>query len=64
MIALPMKEQVYSLGVLLDSELLLDKQVADMVRSVFYQLQLISQHLPFVDRNEVANKYSTCPHYI
>lgn len=37
-VALPLKEQAHSLGVLLDLVLLLDKQVAVLTRSEFYQL--------------------------
>lgn len=35
-VAFPWKDQVQSLGVLLDPILLLDKQVGSVVRSVFY----------------------------
>lgn len=40
-VALTLKDQVCSLGVLLDTVWLLDKQGAAMARSAFHQLQLV-----------------------
>lgn len=47
-VALPLKEQIHSLGVLLDPGLLSDKQVAVMSRGTFHQLR------PFLDRKYVV----------
>lgn len=47
--ALPLKDQVCSLGVLLDLGLPLDKQVAEVARGAFQQLQVVSQLWPFLD---------------
>lgn len=41
-VALPLKDQVLSLRVLLDQALLLDKQVESVARSAFYQERLDS----------------------
>lgn len=40
-VALPLEDHVHSLGVLLDPALLLDKQVAAVVRNMFHQLSLM-----------------------
>ena len=39
----PLKEQVRSLGVLLEPSLSLEAQVASVARSAFYQLRLVAQ---------------------
>lgn len=39
-VALPLKAQVYGLGVLLNLQLLLNNQVLAVVRSVYYQRRL------------------------
>lgn len=49
-IAVPVKEQVYSSGFLLDLGLLLDNQVVTVARNAFYQLQLVSQLWPLLGK--------------
>ena len=44
--ALPLKEQVHSLGFLLESSLSLEAQVASVAWSAFYQLWLVAQLCP------------------
>lgn len=51
-VALSLKKQVCHLGVLLDPGLVLDEQVATVVRSAFYQFCLLSQLMPFLGRKE------------
>lgn len=41
-VALPIKKQVCSMEVLLDPDVLSDKEVTTAARSTFYQLQLIN----------------------
>ena len=53
-VALPLKEQVCSLEVLLEPSLSLDAQVAS-ARSAFYQLWLVSQLRPYLDRDNLAS---------
>ncbi|KAF7239274.1 Inactive carboxypeptidase-like protein X2 [Varanus komodoensis] len=47
-VALPLKDKVCSLGVLLDPELLLEAQVTAVARSAFFQLWLIHQLRPYL----------------
>lgn len=54
-VALPGKDQVHSLRVLLDLALLLEKQLPDMARNVFCQLQLVRQLQPFLDKKDLAH---------
>lgn len=51
---LPPKEQVHSLGMLLDPGLLLDKWVAAVAIGAYYQLWLVSQLQLFLDRKDLA----------
>nr|GFC52549.1 hypothetical protein [Tanacetum cinerariifolium] len=53
-VVLPLKEQVRSLGVLLDAQLLLDSQVAAVARGAFAQLRLVRQLRPYLDRADLA----------
>ncbi|KAF7251034.1 putative RNA-directed DNA polymerase from transposon BS [Varanus komodoensis] len=48
-VALPLRDKVRSLGVLLDPELSLEAQVTAVARSVFLQLQLIHQLCPYLE---------------
>ncbi|KAF7254400.1 hypothetical protein EYD10_00419 [Varanus komodoensis] len=47
-VALPLRDKVRSLGVLLDPELSLEAQVTSVVRSAFFQLWLIHQLHPYL----------------
>ena len=53
-VALPLKEQVRSLGVLLDPQLLLDSQVAAVARGAFAQLRLIRQLRPYLSCSDLT----------
>ncbi|KAF7246760.1 Reelin [Varanus komodoensis] len=53
-VALPLRDKVCSLGVLLDSELSLEAQVTAVVRSAFFQLQLIHQLHPYLEDDCLA----------
>ncbi|KAF7238180.1 Complement C1q-like protein 3 [Varanus komodoensis] len=53
-VALPLKDRVHSLGVLLDPELSLEFQVAVVARSAFLQLRLIHQLRPYLDEHSLA----------
>ncbi|KAF7236044.1 putative RNA-directed DNA polymerase from transposon BS [Varanus komodoensis] len=48
-VALPLRDKVHSLGVLLDPELSLEAQVTAVARSAFFQLQLIHQLRPYLE---------------
>ncbi|KAF7234923.1 hypothetical protein EYD10_18203, partial [Varanus komodoensis] len=48
-VALPLRDKVRSLGVLLDPELSLEAQVTAVVRSTFLQLRLINQLRPYLE---------------
>ncbi|KAF7252767.1 putative RNA-directed DNA polymerase from transposon BS [Varanus komodoensis] len=48
-VALPLKDRVHSLGVLLNPELSLEAQVTEVVRSAFLQLQLVHQLHPYLE---------------
>ncbi|KAF7246709.1 Proton myo-inositol cotransporter [Varanus komodoensis] len=48
-VALPLKDKVRSLGVLLDPELSLEAQVTAVARSTFFQLRLIHQLRPYLE---------------
>uniref|UniRef100_A0A803TU59 Reverse transcriptase domain-containing protein n=1 Tax=Anolis carolinensis TaxID=28377 RepID=A0A803TU59_ANOCA len=48
-VALPLKAQVHSLGVLLDSSLSLDAQVLAVARRAFAQLKLVRQLRPYLE---------------
>ena len=50
-----MKEQVHSLGVLLEPSLSFEAQVASVARSAFYQLRLVAQLCPCLDRDNLAS---------
>ncbi|KAF7238001.1 RNA-directed DNA polymerase from mobile element jockey, partial [Varanus komodoensis] len=50
-VALPLKDRVHSLGVLLDPELSLEVQVTVVARSAFLQLQLIHQLRPYLEND-------------
>lgn len=52
--ALYLKDPVLSLGVLMDRALLLNKQVADVAQSVFYQLQLVCQLWRFLKKKDLT----------
>ena len=54
-VALPLKEQVRSLGVLLEPSLSLEAKVASVARSAFYQLRLVAQLRPYLDRDSLAS---------
>ncbi|KAF7253219.1 hypothetical protein EYD10_00056 [Varanus komodoensis] len=53
-VALPLKDRVHSLGVLLDPEMSLESQVAAVARSAFLQLRLIHQLHPYLDKHCLA----------
>ncbi|KAF7251291.1 Dystrophin, partial [Varanus komodoensis] len=53
-VALPLRDRVCSLGVLLDPELSLEAQVMAVVRSTFLQLRLIHQLRPFLENGCLA----------
>ncbi|KAF7245513.1 putative RNA-directed DNA polymerase from transposon BS [Varanus komodoensis] len=53
-VALPLRDRVRSLGVLLDPELSLEAQVTAVARSAFLQLRLIHQLRPYLEYNCLA----------
>ncbi|KAF7248125.1 hypothetical protein EYD10_05844 [Varanus komodoensis] len=53
-VALPLKDRVCSLGVLLDPELSLEAQVTAVARSTFLQLRLIYQLRPYLENDCLA----------
>ncbi|KAF7251792.1 hypothetical protein EYD10_02920 [Varanus komodoensis] len=53
-VALPLRDRVCSLGVLLDPELSLEAQVKVVARSAFLQLQLIHQLHPYLENDCLA----------
>ncbi|KAF7243518.1 putative RNA-directed DNA polymerase from transposon BS, partial [Varanus komodoensis] len=53
-VALPLRDRVRSLGVLLDPELSLEAQVMAVARSAFLQLRLIHQLRPFLENDCLA----------
>ena len=53
-VTLPLKTQVRSLGVLLDSALSLDAQVLAVARSAFAQLKVVCQLRPFLGMSDLA----------
>ncbi|KAF7252606.1 putative RNA-directed DNA polymerase from transposon BS [Varanus komodoensis] len=53
-VALPLRDRVCSLGVLLDPELSLEAQVTAVARSTFLQLRLIHQLRPFLENGCLA----------
>ncbi|KAF7235278.1 Zinc finger protein RFP [Varanus komodoensis] len=53
-VALPLKDRVRSLGVLLDPEQTLEAQVLAVVRSAFHQLRLIHQLRPYLEDDCLA----------
>ncbi|KAF7248769.1 Transcription elongation factor A protein 2 [Varanus komodoensis] len=53
-VALPLRDKVRSLGVLLDPELSLEAQVTAVARSAFLQLRLIHQLRPFLENDCLA----------
>ena len=54
-VAVPLKEQVCSLGLLLEPSLSLEAQVALVTRSAFYQLRLVAQLRPYLDKDNLAS---------
>lgn len=52
--ALPQKEQIFNLKVLLDSGLLLNQQVAVMFKDTIHQLWLVSHPSPFLGRKDLV----------
>ncbi|KAF7243358.1 Collagen alpha-1(XXIV) chain [Varanus komodoensis] len=53
-VALPLRDKVHSLGVLLDPELSLEAQVTAVARSAFLQLWLINQLRPYLEYDCLA----------
>ncbi|KAF7250405.1 Vacuolar protein sorting-associated protein 13A [Varanus komodoensis] len=53
-VALPLRDKVHSLGVLLDPELSLEAQVTAVARSAFFQLRLIHQLRPYLEYDCLA----------
>ncbi|KAF7237627.1 cGMP-inhibited 3',5'-cyclic phosphodiesterase A [Varanus komodoensis] len=53
-VALPLRDKVRSLGVLLDPELSLEAQVTAVARSAFFQLRLIHQLRPYLEYDCLA----------
>ncbi|KAF7237138.1 Protoheme IX farnesyltransferase [Varanus komodoensis] len=53
-VALPLRDRIRSLGVLLDPELLLEAQVTAVARSAFLQLRLIHQLRPYLENDCLA----------
>ncbi|KAF7251651.1 hypothetical protein EYD10_02851 [Varanus komodoensis] len=53
-VALPLRDKVRSLGVLLDPELSLEAQVTAVARSAFLQLRLIHQLRPYLENDCLA----------
>ncbi|KAF7239029.1 hypothetical protein EYD10_14250 [Varanus komodoensis] len=53
-VALPLRDKVRSLGVLLDPELSLEAQVTEVARSAFLQLRLIHQLRPYLEYDCLA----------
>ncbi|KAF7253829.1 Lymphoid-restricted membrane protein [Varanus komodoensis] len=53
-VALPLRDKVHSLGVLLDPELSLEAQVTAVARSAFFQLRLIHQLRPYLEDDCLA----------
>lgn len=53
-IELPLKAPVRNLGVLLDSALLLEVQVAAVARNAYYQLRLLCQLRPIPRKKDLA----------
>ncbi|XP_061441792.1 uncharacterized protein LOC133364873 [Rhineura floridana] len=54
-VTLPLKDQVRSLGVFLDSSLSLEAQVASVVRNAFYQLRLVAQLHPYLSKEDLTS---------
>ncbi|XP_061470050.1 uncharacterized protein LOC133379228 [Rhineura floridana] len=54
-VTLPLKEQVRSLGVLLDPLLSLEAQVASVAQNAFYQLRLVAQLRPYLSKEHLAS---------
>ena len=54
-VALPLKEHVHSLGVLLEPSMSLEAQVASVAQSAFYQLWLVAPLCPYLDRDNLAS---------
>uniref|UniRef100_A0A803TWJ5 Reverse transcriptase domain-containing protein n=1 Tax=Anolis carolinensis TaxID=28377 RepID=A0A803TWJ5_ANOCA len=53
-VTLPLKTQVHSLGVLLDSSLSLEPQVSVMAREAFAELRLVHQLHPYLRKSDLA----------
>ncbi|XP_061438561.1 protein arginine N-methyltransferase 8 isoform X6 [Rhineura floridana] len=51
-VTLPLKEQVCSLGIILDSSLSLEAHVASVARNAFYQLRLVAQLRPYLSKED------------
>lgn len=56
-VALSLKEQVHSLGVLLDLQLLLESQVSTVASSTFAQLRLLCQLRLYLSHSNLATSY-------
>lgn len=56
-VTLPLKEQVHSLGVLLDLSVPLEAQMASVAWIAFYQLRLLAQMCPYMDRESLASVF-------
>ncbi|XP_061477478.1 uncharacterized protein LOC133381914 [Rhineura floridana] len=54
-VTLPLKEQVRSLGVILDSCLTLEAHVASVARNAFYQLRLVAQLRPYLSKEDLSS---------
>ncbi|XP_061465627.1 uncharacterized protein LOC133376825 [Rhineura floridana] len=54
-VALPLNAQIRSLGVLLDPSLSLEAQIASVAQGAFYQLRLVAQLHPYLDRENLAS---------
>ena len=52
----PLKTQVYSLGVFLDSSVSLNAQVSTVARSAFAQLKLLCQLHTFLERSDLVTE--------
>ncbi|XP_061487038.1 uncharacterized protein LOC133387065 isoform X3 [Rhineura floridana] len=54
-VTLPLKDRVRSLGVVLDSSLSLEAQVASVARNAFYQLRLVAQLCPYLSKEDLTS---------
>ncbi|KAF7234544.1 hypothetical protein EYD10_18427 [Varanus komodoensis] len=63
-VALPLRDRVHSLGMLLDSELSLEAQVTAVATSAFLQLRLIHQLCPFLENDYMAKVTHALLHWL